>query len=430
MLKIIRVLGAFSAIITSLCLSSCQKDSSIAAQDILTDSKTIESNTYSGEEFAALFPDLDINVADTKCAALDYVVETMNYNSTGANGLPIELSMKIAYPKGILTKYHDPAYIVLDNHPTICSDVEAPSYNTPYCLVKALDDALVVCPDYEGYGSTVGNDHPYLCHKINAKQSADAVIAAIDYINAKKGIKMKKGYYLTNNGYSQGGGIALATQKYIENSLSTADQEKINLKSTLCGGGPYNPVLTFEKYKEWDELVYPTVAAMQMIGFMAGYSKEFAAAGITDVHQFFTQKFNDSGVIEMIKAKKNTIDEINEYISENFGSAKCSDIFAPELFDDNSAMAKTVYACLKDNDLTQGWSPKAKVTIFHSKGDDVVPVENAEAAYEALKGSGNVTLDYAIVDLSHKNTGILYYAKYLKIMMVAGIANNLIEQGL
>ena len=29
---------------------------------------------------------------------------------------------------------------------------------------------MLVCPDYEGFGITAKNDHPYICHDINAKQ--------------------------------------------------------------------------------------------------------------------------------------------------------------------------------------------------------------------------------------------------------------------
>ena len=418
-----KTLGLISAAILSVLVLSCQKDNYAApgTQIDLQPSEVTSVQTYSGEEFAALFEGIEVK-PDTKCAAVDYEVTVMNYQSIGANGQPITLSMKLAYPKGILTKYHDPSFIVLDNHPTICSDVECPSYNTPYALAKALEDALVVCPDYEGYGVSVANDHPYLCHEINARQSVDAVFAAINYINGKKGIKMAKKYHLENNGYSQGGGIALAVHKYIENNLSASDQAVLNLKKSLCGGGPYNPVATFNKYKEWDELVYPTVAAMQIIGFMAGFPELFEDFTLAD---FFTPEFYASDAINMIRSKQYTIEEINAYFTDTFGSAKCSDIFSPAMFDETSALSQAVMTCLQANDLTTGWKPNAKVTLFHSKGDDVVPMENAQIAYNALN-NGNVDLDWALASPGHVNTGILYYIKYLNIVFLPGILNNLL----
>lgn len=161
---------------------------------------------------------------------------------------------------------------------------------------------------------------------------------------------------------------------------------------------------------------------MQVIGFMAGFPELFADFTLAD---FFTPEFYNSGAIEMIRSKQYTIEEINAFFTDSFGSAKCSDIFSPAMFDENSALAQAVTTCLEANDLTTGWAPKAKVTIFHSKGDDVVPMENAQIAYNALN-NGNVDLDWALASPGHVNTGILYYIKYLNIVFLPGILNNLL----
>lgn len=411
------------AMLASLCLASCQKDLTANEPLPLSDGNTfsvVDVNTYSSTEFAEL---LGVEApADTKCKAFTYEIAKLTYTSLGANGEPITLSMKIAYPEGILTKYHNPDFVVLDNHPTICSDVEAPWNTDPIALAKAMENALVVCPDYEGYGVSVANDHPYLCHELNARQSVDAALAAIDYIQAKSGIKMDKGYYLFNSGYSQGGGIALAVHKYIENSLNAADKAKLNLKESLCGGGPYSPVTTFEKYKEWDELDYPTVAPMQIIGFLAGFPELFSQFTLAD---FFSPEFYNCGAIEMIRSKQYTIDEINAYISETFGSTKCSDIFSAAMYDENSDLCKAVMQCLEINDLTTGWLPQKKVTLFHSKKDNVVPMENSVEAYEALKASGKVKQEWALLSPDHITTAILYYVEYMGIYLVNGLISQL-----
>ena len=410
-----------SIALASLFFSSCQKET-LSEQTLLTENQSFEVlsvNSYTADEFAAR---LGVeSPSQTKCKSLSYEIANLTYTSTGANGQPITLSMKIAYPEGILTKYHDPDYVVLDNHPTICSDAEAPTNLDPIALAKAMDDALVVCPDYEGYGVTVANDHPYLCHELNAVQSIDAALAALDYINAKKGIKMEKKYWLENYGYSQGGGIALAVHKYIENDLNAADKAKLNLKESLCGGGPYSPVTTFEKYKEWDELDYPTVAPMQIIGFMAGFPEIFSQFELAD---FFTPAFYNSGVIEMIRSKQYTIDEINAYIVDSFGSSKCSDIFSPAMFDEDSDLCQAVYQCLALNDLTTGWAPVKKVTLFHSKKDNVVPMENSNVAYESLK-AGNIKQEWALLSPDHITTAILYYVEYMGILLVNGLLGQM-----
>ena len=42
---------------------------------------------------------------------------------------------------------------------------------------------------------------------------------------------------------------------------------------------------------------------------------------------------------------------------------------------------------LRDNDLYD-WTPKAPMRLFHSTGDDLVPIENAELAYDTFKKNG------------------------------------------
>ena len=309
-----------SAILASFSLMSCQKDmltvednSAIADESILCSENSsfevIDVNTYTQTELAER---IGIEVPpETKGISLTYEVVRLSYKSTGADGRPINLSMKIAYPKGIFGKYKDPEYIVLDNHWTIGSDMNSPYHKDPIALGKALDNALVVCPDYEGFGITAKNDHPYICHDINAKQSVDAVLAALDYIDAKKGVSMAKNYWLENYGYSQGGGIALAVHKYIENNLSQSEQKRLNLKHSYCGDGIYAPVTTFDMYLSMDKLSMPVVSVIPVLGVKTCYPEIFDKYDFSD---FFTPELCNNGIIEMIRSKEYSVEDIDKIL--------------------------------------------------------------------------------------------------------------------
>lgn len=407
------------AFLAFLGLSACQKlDSSleIPAQGTDTAPEALEVVEYSAQEFADLFEGVEAP-EETKGLALSYEIAKLTYTSVSGNGEPVTLSMKIAYPKGILSKYHDPDYILLDNHPTIFSEAESPWSCNPIALSKAMDDALVVCPDYEGYGISSDRDHPYLAHDINARQSVDAALAAVDYINGKKGISMSKGYHLENYGYSQGGGIALSVHKYIENNLSSADQKKLNLKKTYCGGGPYDPEVTMNIYFEQDELEYPSLMPMVLMGFMSGYPEYFDGIELED---FFSDEFLATGTIGMIRSKLYENQEINDHIVATLGSNKCSDIFKPEVFDPESIYRQTMAKCFDRANVATGWAPVKKVTMMHSAKDQIVPAENARKAYEGLK-SGNIDdIIWAPFSPEHIPTGVLYFLNFMGLHIIPG----------
>lgn len=384
--------------------------------DVETCPEELEVVEYSAQEFADLFEGVEAP-AETKGAAITYEIAKLTYQSVSGSGEPVTLSMKISYPKGILTKYHDPEYILLDNHPTIFSEEESPWSCNPIALSKAMDDALVVCPDYEGFGITSERDHPYLAHDINARQSVDAALAAVDYINAKKGIGMTKGYHLENYGYSQGGGIALAVHKYIENNLSAADQKKLNLRGTYCGGGPYDPEATMNIYFEQDALEYPSLLPMVLIGFMSGYPDIFEGVALED---FFTDDFLATGTIDMIRSKQYENKEINDHINKTLGSNRCSDIFKPEVFDPQSKYRKLLDKCFERADVSSGWSPVRRVVMMHSQKDQIVPAENARLAYEGLKGGNVSDIVWAPFSPEHIPTGVLFYLNYMGIHIIVG----------
>lgn len=419
-----KTLRFFTALILSAAVLSCQKSTVSEVpvpQPSTEDVDLVDSNLYSAEDFAALFEGIEVN-PQTKCAALSYEITRLTYQSVNGHGEPVTLSMKLAYPEGILTKYHDPKFIVLDNHPTICSQAESPYEKNPIALAKALEDALVVCPDYEGFGVSVGNDHPYLCLDVQARQSTDAVLAAIDYINAKRGIKMKGGYYLENYGYSQGGGVALAVQKYIETGLSAQDQAKLNLRKTACGGGCYSMPLLFDLYFEQDDCVYPAILPLTLLGFKTAYPEIMDGIELSDI---LREEFLATGIIDRIRSKQYTIDELNEFIESAYGTKLYSQMVVPEYFDKDSAIRQAVDACLAMGYATTGWLPSAKVTLLHSAQDEIVPKELAIHAYDSLK-DGNVSeVKWALLSPAHRVTGAFFFMEEMGLNIIPGLIGQL-----
>ena len=114
--------------------------------------------------------------------------------------------------------------------------------------------------------------------------------------------------------------------------------------------------------------------------------------------------------------KVNIVNDIGEYFTEHYaeilppmfdGYHSASDvnnvmpsipidIFRPEVIEDfSNNMNHPLRLKLVDNDL-HDWAPVAPMKIFHSEGDELVPIENSENAYMnfILNGAPNVDFEF------------------------------------
>jgi len=124
-----------------------------------------------------------------------YQWATLRYKAPGADGTMKELSELVVWPYG---SFHDPHpdHVVIGCHYTITSNDERPTnfsnqglcidVNILACFAhSARQEALVVIPDYEGYGATHGNAHPYCNRDVTAVQVIEGAKAAVEWYNNK-----------------------------------------------------------------------------------------------------------------------------------------------------------------------------------------------------------------------------------------------------
>ena len=102
---------------------------------------------------------------------------TILYWSVDVHNQPILLSAQLFYKKNAQIKY-----VMVNCHPTITHDKGCPSGDEPQLgIVKAVsgENALVVCPDYIGFGATKKVIHPYMCSTLTARNVLDAYKATL-----------------------------------------------------------------------------------------------------------------------------------------------------------------------------------------------------------------------------------------------------------
>lgn len=288
--------------------------------------------------------------------------------------------------------------LLINCHPTVTSLYEAPSGGKPVDgdIKRIVDDEyMVVCPDYCGYGVSAYKQHPYLVHDITARNCVDAAMAAKSLGKSLAG-SIPDGFNTSIVGYSQGGATALACAKYLESDACPENYKKeLNLKETACGDGPYSTRATVNRYLEWGKqgknLEYPCVLPLIIMAAKEAYGN--GCMRTVDVKSYFSEKFLNTDVFELLQNKSLTTVDLNEIIMEQMENHLLPiDIFSDKLIDTDTGDFITTsneYKCLmramEINDLTKGWEPQHPITFFHLKNDGVVPYDNYE---EVIKEDG------------------------------------------
>ena len=405
---------------------------------------------------------------------IGYEYATIRYKSIDHNGNPIMLSELVVWPYNTILPDPYADNVIIGCHCTITNDFERPSN---YDKISILTDvgmlalrassnvlgqpfeSLVIMPDYQGYGASRDKIHPYLSQDLTARQALDGARAGIAYYKQRH--KLEDDWQTISAGYSQGGATAMAIQRYVEkNNLS----QEFKYAGAVCGDGPYDPYSTLKNYVKTNQMYMPVAAAF-MIYSMCNTSPRLMGKFASE--DFLTEKFIDSGIIEMIEAKNLTTDQIQEelfkysakfnvadttslciYRSDTEGTfhpyrqdtkdahnwdtaygktsfANTSDILKedayiffnegrlPESKDRQEAM-KAIEAALKDNVLHSDWTPAHPIFLYHSIHDEVVTIENYTECLKSWAGSSKVKgTRYNGNTKYHVNYGKIFYNTHM-----------------
>ena len=194
---------------------------------------------------------------------------TFNYPSKNIAGKDIVLSsLLVAWTPDSPQKTDSIEALHIYSHFTITSDHECPTsdYNLKeralFTLLirnkygsgldpdlNYLGHAILIAPDFEGYGVSRDVPHPYLSQELTARQMADAVEYGLKlyqkHVNDKRTLPIKTDWRTYGFGFSQGGAVALAVQRYLEQQ---GMDEQLHYRGTICGDGPYDLVATLLYY--------------------------------------------------------------------------------------------------------------------------------------------------------------------------------------
>lgn len=319
------------------------------------------------------------NVTGALIGATEPVI---TYQSVDAQNNPITLSEKIYYKKN-----QDVKFVVLNCHATITHDDGCPTGSAPQLeAVKYMisEGALVICPDYIGFGETRDVVHPYMCATLTARNILDGYLAAIKYVTTTGGRKLASNYYTINLGYSQGGAMALAFQKYLETEATAYEQNIVRLRGSVCGAGPYDQQILFDEYEKMSTLDYP----IYLYYVLRGHNEVFGNTTMNglELKDCFTTKFWNycqTTLKAKMDAKDTKVDDINAAL-KSAGFKTFYSIINANYANRNSNVYRKIKGTLAESNLLadDGWMPSHPVVFYHEKTgkDIVVPFAVTEAA--------------------------------------------------
>lgn len=410
---------------------------------------------------------------------LGYQYTAIKYNSVDENNQPITLSALVVWPYNNILPNPKPDNVIIGCHITITDDSERPSnyknndittdVGMLACAAKSngLTSAyenLVIIPDYQGFGVSRDRVHPYLYQDLTARQVLDGVSAGIKYFEKKRGT-MEKNWHSISMGYSQGGSVAMAVHRYIErNDLVNT----FRFKGSVCGNGPYDPIVTMKQYIKDNRISMPVAVALILKG-MCDCNPH--VRGKYTPSDYFTDKFLETDILNLIEQKSHNTDYIQNHlldwsmryggdgesfvmyrskgsevipytpagdkVSGSWGGTKYAlpgDILRPEVMayfkgeevaDEHKPKLEALKKALEMNVLHTGWAPQKPMFVVHSREDEVVPFANYKVCRDASGWESKFKgIQYAGRTQSHVSFGKYFYMLHSGMCTVAIFSNT------
>ena len=331
--------------------------------------------------------------SNNQTSQLKYYV--YDYQTIDQENNTVTCSAYLDYPKPTsssqLTKID---IVIIDCHGTISNDSEAPSYTTGGSFIGntlkeniSTINALVISPDYLGYGTSKEKTHPYMITNLCARNIIDAVVPVLQD-TSKFGFELNPGYKSFVIGYSQGGQTSLGTFRAVENYIPQEYKSLINLKKCYSGAGPHDLPATMDSFlnkgPDGNGLVFPNLIYMVIKGILSG---NYNCMQGYELEDFFTDKFLQSNI------RKGLDDKLINLVSlkdEFMQFQDLDELITADLQNPNSKLYKDLKKALSLNSLASGWTVTKPVYIYQHKDDDMVPPINIEKVKEGIGKNNNL----------------------------------------
>jgi len=307
----------------------------------------------------------------------DIVMYKLVYNTIDPDGNEVIASGVISYPKNL-----DQAFpIVSWQHGTEVKRDNVSSNDGFNLLSLWLTSRgyIYLEPDYLGLGESEIL-HPYCLKEPSAWTTIDLIRAAQTFFNNEEGYfyyPIKSNDDLILFGYSEGGYVTMASHMIIEQE----NLNEFNLVASFPMAGPYDlsgvMVDVMLEYEPYGEPFYlPYVLVPYITYYEMGLLNEYFLPEYAEMFEYlFNGEYSGSYI-------NNLLPDIP------------IEILLPEVIDDfSNNLNHPLRLNLAQNNLWD-WVPQADMHMYHGMGDELIPYQNSQIAYDTFidNGSNNINL--------------------------------------
>ena len=402
------------------------------------DDGTLVVTAYDGEQLPALSADfIELTIGDEPTVSEVYA-DTLRFNinadgipvdlkaerpimkvnyvypSTDPSGQPITMSGTMLIPEEIWKGKTKSEGILMVNHYTKFHRNEAPTITNGELESMLLANPfnpryIIVESDFYGFGATVRFPQAFMQGLANAHASLDGLLAARDLLSE---MNLDYGPLCFNIGYSSGGYDALAAQKLRD--MEYAD--RISFDKTFSGGGPSDVREAYRQYVLIDSTAYNAVPLLLMVctnetqQLGMPYSNVFQPYICDRIDELILSKaYSSWPVCDSIGREK----KIHEILSDTY-----CDLKSPE-----SLAIQELFASFNMNNDDWTPDPTQRIYLFHSRGDDYVPIKCARPMIPFFKSKGfepsiipgktRLQTNFVVRKMGHLEATLVYYLQTL-----------------
>ncbi|MBQ7471186.1 MAG: hypothetical protein IJS97_02010 [Prevotella sp.] len=399
------------------------------------DDGTLTVTTYDGKEVPALDVDFGSIAIDDEPMVSEVYPDTLKFN-IDADGIPVDLhserpimkmnyvypsfdpwgepitlSGTILFPEEVWNKTVACEGIMMVNHYTKFHRNEAPTISNGELENMLLANPLkpnyiIVESDFYGFGVTECFPQAFMQGLVNARASLDGLMAARQLLEEQG---FDYGPLCFNLGYSSGGFDALAAQKLRDMDYSGV----ISFDKTFSGGSPSDVREAYRQYVLTDSTAYNAVPLLLMVT-----TNEIQRLGIDYADVF--QPYLCNRIDELILSKNYSSWPVCDSIGRE---KKIHEILTPLYCDLASPESMAMQEFFTKFSLTtdDGWTPDTtqRIYLFHSRGDDYVPIKSARPMVAFLKSKGlkpsvipgktNFQTNFVVPKLGHLSATLVYF---------------------
>lgn len=329
-------------------------------------------------------------------------------------GEPISLSGTILIPEEIWDGSNRSEGILMVNHYTKFHRNEAPTISNGEIenmfLANPLNpNYIIVESDFYGFGATVRFPQAFMQGLNNARASLDGLLAARQLLSD---MNFDYGPLCFNLGYSSGGFDALASQKLRD--MEYAD--RISFDKTFSGGGPSDVCEAYRQYVLKDSTAYNAVPILLMVS-----TNEIQKLNMSYSDAF--QPYICDRIEELVLSKEYSSWPICDSIGRD---KKIHEILAAPYCDLESEQSKAYQKILCGFNMTNDdWTPDPtqRIYLFHSRGDDYVPIQSARPMISFFKrkgfkpsiipGRSYLQTNFVVPNMGHLSATLIYFIQSL-----------------